>query len=224
MRKKWVEYVEPFRAGETIAFDSSVFNDPVAMQTSWGALEPGGSSSRAVKQVVTGDGKKIRYYPTLTSLLFVSGFTLACPLIWLFLKSPWRGSGQLVESGFAVTLALFSVIFFIAGVFWLKSMLTKKTIDLSKGQLVFGKRRDALESIHAIQIVPERIKLTGSTGDPGTISRYYISYELNLVYKDASRINLMDHGDYEGIKQAAEVLSDAASWPIWDMVEKDSRL
>ena len=66
-----------------------------------------------------------------------------------------------------------------------------------------------LDDIHAIQLISEYIS--------GKKSSYY-SYELNLVLKDASRINVIDHGNDSTISSNAKVLSRFLDVPVWDAI------
>ena len=66
-----------------------------------------------------------------------------------------------------------------------------------------------LEDIHAIQLISEYIS--------GEKSSYY-SYELNLVLKDAGRINVIDHGNDGVIINNAKILSRFLDVPVWDAI------
>lgn len=66
-----------------------------------------------------------------------------------------------------------------------------------------------LNDIHALQIIPENI-----SGDSGT--KGYCSYELNIVTKDASRINVVDHGAIQSIRDDAQTLAEKLGVPVWD--------
>ncbi|KFE29417.1 hypothetical protein DN31_3870 [Vibrio mimicus] len=43
----------------------------------------------------------------------------------------------------------------------------------------------------------------------------YTSYELNLVFKDGERINIMDHGKGKDIDDSAKNLGKFLNVPIW---------
>ncbi len=64
-----------------------------------------------------------------------------------------------------------------------------------------------LKEIYALQIISELVR--------GDKSSYY-SYELNLVLNDGSRINVIDHGKIEKIREDAEKLSQFLGKPVWD--------
>ena len=66
-----------------------------------------------------------------------------------------------------------------------------------------------LEDIHALQLISEYCR--GS-------KRSYYSYELNLVLRNGRRINVMDHGDSEKLREDAKTLSQFLEKPLWDAI------
>jgi len=64
-----------------------------------------------------------------------------------------------------------------------------------------------LDNIHAIQLISEYCR--------GNKSSYY-SHELNLVLKDGKRINVIDHGNLNKIREDAKKLSEFLCTPVWD--------
>lgn len=64
-----------------------------------------------------------------------------------------------------------------------------------------------LDDVHALQILAKNCSL-------GPYA--YTSYELNLVLKDGSRHNVIDHPQRESIRREAWQLSDALRIPVWD--------
>jgi len=64
-----------------------------------------------------------------------------------------------------------------------------------------------LDQVHALQLVSEYCS--------GNKSSYY-SYELNLVLKDGRRVNVIDHGNINRIRQDAQTLSNFLGKPVWN--------
>ena len=65
-----------------------------------------------------------------------------------------------------------------------------------------------LAEIYALQILKEYVQ-----SDKGG----YYSYEMNLVLADASRINVVDHGDVKRIRREAAMLAAVLDMiPVWD--------
>lgn len=65
------------------------------------------------------------------------------------------------------------------------------------------------DDVHALQLIAERIE----DGDGGAD---YLSYELNLVRRDGTRVTVVDHGDLEAARHAAEKLSAMVGCAVWD--------
>jgi len=64
------------------------------------------------------------------------------------------------------------------------------------------KRQGQLEDIHAIQVISERV--SSSPADGGSMT--FTSHELNLVFRNGERLNVMDHGDHEEVENSASQL------------------
>ncbi|MCI5139081.1 MAG: hypothetical protein D3922_11850 [Candidatus Electrothrix sp. AR1] len=67
-----------------------------------------------------------------------------------------------------------------------------------------------LGEIHALKLIAERI--SGK-------DRSYYSYEINLVMKDGSRIQVVDHGDKNKVQEDAKALAEFLGKPLWDASE-----
>ena len=66
-----------------------------------------------------------------------------------------------------------------------------------------------INDIHALQIIPEYIRSDKNS---------YYSYELNLIFRDGSRENVIDHGNLDCIREDAKKVSQFINRPIWDAV------
>ncbi len=64
-----------------------------------------------------------------------------------------------------------------------------------------------LSRIHALQLIAERCH--------GKNQSYY-SYELNLVLDDGQRINVVDHGNCNALREDARALAAFLGKPVWD--------
>jgi len=65
-----------------------------------------------------------------------------------------------------------------------------------------------ITQIHALQIIREKVI---------TKNANYNSYELNLILKDSSRINILDHWNYIIIKENSEQIANRLWVKIWDI-------
>jgi len=66
-----------------------------------------------------------------------------------------------------------------------------------------------ISDVAAIQLLAETV-----TSRSKNRTHVYTSYELNLVFADGERINIMDHGNLPQLEIAANELSQRFLWPI----------
>ena len=83
-----------------------------------------------------------------------------------------------------------------------------------------GKKRFSLADIHGVQLIVEKVVPTQKKGyigkKPG--ESHFKSYEINLIFKDASRVNVVDHGGYEQVDKDAKTIAKALNVPYWNEV------
>ncbi len=109
----------------------------------------------------------------------------------------------------------------IVGIFMLRMLWKKRIFNFQTGYFSIGKVSEnnfggsiaknmtLIRDIRAIQVVGENC--SGSKG-----SRYR-SYEINLVLKDASRVNVIDHGNLSQILLDAQQIATRLNVPMWDV-------
>ncbi|WP_305371924.1 hypothetical protein [Photobacterium leiognathi] len=192
-------------------------DDPVASKVSWNPVNPGGSNFKSQKMTILDD--KIIIKKTIGAYIFALVFTVP-GILALVIGGPYF---LLFNSN--IVLGLFMIVW--GGMFGGVGILMLKkdkifTIDKFNGSYYKGKEFDNLNSqdrfkqgyikdIYAIQLINERIKSSSSNGR----SSSYTSYELNLVFKDGERINIMDHGKGKDIADSAKYLGKFLNVPIW---------
>ena len=209
------------RGREKVVVDSSRFSDPVADSTEWGPAKKGGSNFRTHKLVFIGT-QILKFKASV----FVKIFTL----IFFFI-----GLGVLV--GFSVFLTsnpnqeyeavmivpfIIGAVFLIVGFFMYRYMTSPIVFDKSLGHFWKGRKgprevfnidsikiHAELDQIHAIQVLSEYCH---------TDKSHYYSYELNLILKDSSRINVIDHGNLKTLREDANTLAEFLEVPIWDVI------
>lgn len=203
-------------------FDPSIFKDDLALKTEWNPLKGGGSNFRTHK-LVSIDYTRIEFKSTVGAKIFSLIFIVVGLAVPVFLgRETIQNTGGLFYSDFYFAL-LFGVIFFGAGSFMFYSFAKPVIFDKTKGMYWKGwkapKRYLAkgdegnssrIGNIHALQIIPELIR---------SDNKSYVSYELNLVMKDASRMNVVDHGDPIRICDDAKKLSEFLGVPVWDATQ-----
>ncbi len=91
---------------------------------------------------------------------------------------------------------------------------TRPELDFQNQVVRKGRKEIPMTDIQAIQFYPEACVSTCKNGH----RQHYFSYEINLIRKDASRINLIDQGG-ERIQtlKTAYYLAAALQVPVWNM-------
>jgi hypothetical protein len=204
---------------ERKAFDPSVIGDPVAMKTGWTPIRMGGTRYRT-HTLVEIDSNRMEFKASIRAKLFYLFFVLvgiAIPIISTFTKSssgdtePFlpilMGIILLAVGGFKLYFGTMPIVFDkYKRCFWKSWKVPNEITD--KQRLKFFAR---LEDIHALQIVSEFCS-------GGRNRRSYTSYELNLVLKTGSRINVVDHGKVEKLREDVQTLSGFLGKPVWDAI------
>jgi len=207
------------RAARGEGFDPSTLDDPLATQTAWTPAAPGGASFRT-HRLIQPSPNRVAFAPTRAAKAFYLLFLLAGSGVLLFQFNRIRLAqvDLLAEGGYVPILV--GAVFAIVGActYWFGS--TPRVFDRELGAFWRGRtapspmgsvaRSDScapLSSIHALQLLCEYVS--------GSKQSYY-SYELNLVLDDASRINVVDHGNLAELRADAQTLSRFLDKPIWD--------
>ncbi len=177
--------------------DPSYFDDTIAMKTKWSPLKAGGASFGTHKLVEI-DSTRLEMKKSLGSFLFGGVFFLvglgalvgaAANPVWPAFA--WAGTFGVVFTGVGAWVAWPTTLVFDA---------TTRQIGLRKGAIAFS-------TVHAIQVIKEYVR-----GD----KQSYWSYEINLVLKDGERLNIVDHGNLDGIRSDAKKISQLMGCKLWD--------
>jgi hypothetical protein len=194
--------------------DASRFNDSVALTTSWKALNTGSSNFDSRKLVVSADRSRITYRTTAGAKIF-SGLFIATGVFFLFV---WhRQYGRWFPGSFAEALAPLACVFFIAmGSFILYDVsvpikFNRRNSTLVKGR---GKRRKTIyfSEIHALQLI--QVRVSGSDGPA------YRNHQLNIIFKDGTRMNIVTYYRPDRAREDANVISQYIGRPLWDAVRE----
>ena len=191
--------------------------DNIKSKVDTSPLNSGGASFKT-NVLIKESSSKILYKPSIGAAIF--GFIfLAIGLGVLFF-----GIYPLFGNNFNFAevewfLLIFGLIFATAGGFTYYMFYMPRVFDKQIGYYYkaykfkihdsnksASKSQIPLNSIIAIQLIGEHVK-----NDKGS----YKSFELNLVLKDGSRKNVVDHGNLKSIISDAEILSDFLDVPIW---------
>ena len=194
------------------------FNDDIAKKTSWEPLKSGGANFKT-HNLLKQSSNVIKYTMSIGAKIFLAIFAvvgiggLVAAMYIIFIKGDSNGW----------IFLLFGSIFSLVSFFMYKTIGKPIILDRTMGFVYKGFKPPKFSGmqaentemtyfndVHAIQIIKEYIR--------SNKSRYY-SYELNLVLKDATRVNIIDHGNYPQISKDAEEISKFIGKPVWDAVK-----
>lgn len=184
-------------------------NRSAAYNASWKPMRGGGTNFKT-RKLVKKDSNRIEFKKTL--FLNIVPFLSIIPFfVWVFVFFP---SGELVIQILSLLPPLAFMIFgAIVYVKTNKSIVFDKTHGYywkRKGEPNFNSMDDKglvkLSEIVSLQIIQELV--SGS-------KKSYMSYEINLILKDNSRLNVIDHGDKDSLIQDAQQLADFLEKPLW---------
>ena len=200
-------------------FDVSRFNDPIAEKTQWSPAKGGGANFKT-HNLVKVDYSRIEFRSSVGAKLFYLIFLLVGLGVMIGVSIAKISDGTFGFNAETLLILAFGSIFAGVGgaLFYYGSapvVFDKKLGYFWKGRKspreVFNKNSikhlAKLEDVHAIQLISEFVR--------GNKSSYH-SYELNLVLKDASRMNVIDHGNVKSIRENAQTLSAFLDKPVWD--------
>jgi len=199
------------------------FGDELAGEIEWSPCKGGGSNFKTNKLVEV-DASRVVFKATLGAKMFSLVFAFGSLLWFSFLFMP-KGEENFPVFGY-VMCTLGGLVFLGVGVGMFIAFSRPITFDKMVGyywrgrqspDMMFGDVPDSekyvpLEEIYALQIISEYCRSSGKN------SSSYHSYELNLVLRDRSRLNVVDHGKYSALRSDAEILADFLGIPLWDRI------
>lgn len=176
------------------------------METSWDPLARGGASFRTRSLAAAGP-ERMEFPATWSMRIFAAVF------VGLGLAVIAVGIGVSEEAGVGITLAIFGfgVVFTAIAIAVWRSGTAPIVFDRTRGTFRGAAHTDRapLAEIGALQIIEERVSAKGGG---------FRSYELNLVLRDARRVNVLDHGDHAALRRDADTLATFLGCPVWDAV------
>ncbi|RMB64175.1 hypothetical protein EAX61_02000 [Dokdonia sinensis] len=200
--------------------DPAVFDHPLAQKTEWTPKAPGGSNFKTRSLVK--ESSSLLYYKGSTAL-FIFGLVFTIFPLLFVVPVFFLTNNQGPEDGFMYIFLIVPAIFLIVGLFIIRSSRKRKFLDKSAGYFYTSRKKAIygiqvspkkgwikLSEIKALQILSERVSSKNGS---------YRSYEINAVFPDGNRHNIVDHGKYETILADAEVIADFLAVPCWNAVD-----
>ena len=177
-------------------------------------LKPGGSNFKT--HVLVRNENKMMYKPSYGAAIFSSLFlTVGLGLLFFGIRelilSQQEHTPNLVLFLVGIVSTIVSIVLFY---------ISYQPVGFDKGNGYYYKgfgnpqvkknsrlfKKIALKDLAALQIIGESVS--------GSKSRYN-SFELNLVLKNGTRTNVIDHGNLKSIINDTEELSSFLELPIW---------
>ncbi|MBU2927050.1 hypothetical protein [Winogradskyella psychrotolerans] len=191
--------------------------DTIKSKVSTAPLKYGGASFKT-NVLIQANPSKLIYKPSIGAAIFsFVFFAVGFGVLFFAILPIFKSNIETVSINWF--LILFGLLFAGAGGFMFYIFYKPRVFDKQQGlyyttyqfKLHKSRRQHSedylpLKSIIAIQIIGEHVQ-----SDDGS----YKSFELNLVLDDASRRNVVDHGNLKSIIKDAEMLSTFLNVPIW---------
>lgn len=185
-------------------------DDPIAQKVEWTPLKLGGASFKIQELSISPD--KISTKFSFKAKKFFGGFIFGGCLSMFFGIYYWN-----VLQPLPLFFIFLHSLSFIG--FPLKFFLDEKHLNIDLKQGIYYSAGIAanpnkllpneignINDFYAVQLLSETLP---------TNKGAFRSHELNIVLKNAQRINLMDHGDINNILESAEIISNSLKIPIW---------
>ena len=196
------------------------FDDDLASRTDWERIKRRGSNIKTYYAVVV-NTSLLRFKKSFFMLIFPWLLMIGGLVLFFFLNGKsFDVSHYSFDNDDQIMKIVVPGILFLAGL--IRLLLFSKYIQFDKQTGYYskgfrkrkdkypqeGKNRVHLDRIYAIQIVSKIVRNS---------KRRFRSYELNLVLKDNSRVNVIDHSNQTSIRNDAELLSRFLKVPVWDI-------
>ena len=207
---------------QSVPLDLTKFNNPIAEQTEWGPLKPGGSNFRTHE--FSKKSGMAYFKATKGNLMFSGAFMLLgiiAPVLMMVSAIKNEGSSNPV----LLAANLIPLVFFFAGFFLYKHSTKPIVFSKTRGYFWKGRLKEnespeqkklkeycRLSDIVALQIIAERVTSSSSSSSGSTS---YRSYEINLILRDAGRLNVIDHGNKIKLLEDTEKLASYLGVPVW---------
>lgn len=168
----------------------------------WQPLKPGGASFQMYQMEEQGGCIRLRRSAAYVRFVLFFASFLLIPLI---LSIGFLVDGQVVPGLVIGTIALLLLGGF--ALWYNRGKYLKGGFDFTSGRWEIGHLSGALGEIRAIQVIGELV--------PKSEYRWAHSYEVNLIFDGARRINVIDHGHKPSANELAETLARRLQVPLW---------
>jgi len=198
------------------------FNNKIAIKTNWAPIK--GNDFSVVEQELNEISKTRIEFLATKSIKSMEFMIIGASLISLILAiiitlSDIKDSPAFIFWGFGV----FALVF---GLFMLKAKLTPRVFDLEQKHYYKGSKYELAKEkcdiidIVAIQVLSEFISADNLISESNIKRKDSYKYEINLILKDAQRINLVESSNLQKIREDAKKLSEFLNIPLLEVIKK----
>lgn len=193
------------------------FNDPMALKISWDPLIYGGSNYKT-RELIKINSQRLEFKKTKKTSYVIRFYIILAILVSgpILVNLEFIGSYIQDEPGSIVMPA----IFLLMALYHYNKSNVVRAFDKKERCFIYSriglfsknfskKERVRLSDIYAIQLLSEYVHTQKKRNR-------YKSYELNLVLKDKTRLNVVDYGNRKSIEEDSNVLSRFLDVPLWD--------
>lgn len=211
LKEKLEEAAEEART--SIRQIEEAFDDPLAKQTDWRPANRGGTNTRS--RTLKAVSPERLAFKAAAGPLLIAGVAVAAGA-FLALKSFFGPGGPVLTE--ALIGGSIAVVGLLLGYRFTRPIVLDKQTGLCwKGHRAPDSPAAArdqanaavLADVGAVQVIAERVNDSGK-------GRSYRSFEINLVLRDGSRLNLVDHSNQAAIRADAQRLGEFLGVPVWD--------
>ena len=204
------------------------FGDEFVNRISWDSVSEGGASYQTHKLKKISEFK-YGFFMTFGDLMFCAGWMITgciC-VVGSICYMIYDGSFNyhfLFAIAFGIIVGPIGLILYLIssvpriidlkeGIYYRSRKAPKNLNNIGKDSFAY------LEDIYAIQIILEKDVMKfdhWATDRHHSKEGSFSSLELNFVFKDTSRVNIIDHGNLFKLREDAESLSRILRVPVWD--------
>ena len=197
--------------------------DPIADRTSWYSKKPGGTSTQTQKVVEVSPTHYELRQANVNKLTCGAMITIGTAFFTLEAYFLWNGE-------WSVLFLIVGMAFTVPGLIIWYAYSRVRVFDTEAGlswrglqpldAVEISNRKDCviLSEVHALQIISELVSIPSGGPGAGTNDSSqgskFSSFELNLVLKDGSRVNILDHGYDLPLREDARKLGNLLSVPV----------
>ena len=197
------------------------FRDPIALQTKWDNA-PSSNSSSFPRRMVVVNPHRLEFQASILTKFLAAMFIIVSLVPGLFVLN-FLILAFLLQIGKVFVLVGIAIISpFIILSLWMEAA-TRTPIIFDKSKDYFFRKNSAarasqtekvpktckLSHVHALQLICIQVSLNYA-------NKKFNMYELNLVLRDGSRINVLSDGALEQVRKEARFLAAFLHKPLWD--------